>query len=269
MNPGSHALHTRLEAFYCRYNHREFVHPDPLEFLYRYDRLEDREIVGFVASSLAYGRVAQILVSVERIVAVMGPNPQRMLHDVSRSRLRRALCGFVHRFADAASMEALLWAIRCVLKRYGSLNRCFQEGYDASAPTVLPALGRFTAQLKACGSERAGHLVPDPEKGSAAKRLHLFLRWMVRQDRVDPGGWDFVSQGQLLVPLDVHMKRVAARLGLTRRKAADLKTVLEVTNGFRAVVPTDPVRYDFVLSRLGIRDDLDIETFFDPLDRQT
>jgi uncharacterized protein (TIGR02757 family) len=100
--------------------------------------------------------------------------------------------------------------------------------------------------------------VPSPVGGSACKRLNLFLRWMVRQDGVDPGGWDNVPQSKLIVPVDTHMHRICLRLGLTTRKQANMATALEITEGFRALAPDDPVRYDFSLTRLGIRRDADL-----------
>ena len=114
-------------------------------------------------------------------------------------------------------------------------------------------------------------LLPCPEKGSACKRFHLFLRWMVRNDAVDPGGWDGISASKLIVPLDVHMHRICMRLGLTSRAQADLKTALEVTGRFRAIVPEDPVRYDFALTRIGIRNDIDLAEIMEykHMDRRT
>ncbi|MBW2545477.1 MAG: TIGR02757 family protein, partial [Deltaproteobacteria bacterium] len=97
--------------------------------------------------------------------------------------------------------------------------------------------------------------VPLPAKGSACKRLNLFLRWMVRRDDVDPGGWDDIPPSKLVIPLDTHMHRICLAFGFTKRKQADMKTALEITDSFRAIVPDDPVRYDFALTRLGIRKD--------------
>ncbi len=97
-------------------------------------------------------------------------------------------------------------------------------------------------------------LLPSPGKGSACKRLNLFLRWMVRSDDVDPGGWSGVDAGKLIVPLDTHMHRMGLEVGLTRRKQADMQAALEVTRAFRTIAPEDPVRYDFALTRLGIHD---------------
>lgn len=246
-----------LEARYEELNRRCYVHPDPLECLYAYNETADREIAALVAASLAYGQVRQILKSVNAVLSRMGPSPHAYLIHTSPARLQRDMAGFVHRFARDVHVSALLLSVQRILFEHGSLYQCFLAHQKASGRTVYPALCGFAAALReAGGCGNPGHLVACPEKGSACKRLNLFLRWMVRTDRVDPGGWEAVSPAALIIPLDTHMFRICAKLGLTSRRQADMKTALEITEGFRQWTPTDPVRYDFALTRLGIRKDL-------------
>lgn len=247
-----------MEALYRKYNRREFVHPDPLEFLYWYDDPLDREVAGLVASALAYGRVRQILRSVSAVLDRMGPSPSAFVLANTGRRFRSAFSGFKHRFTTGDDMAGLLAGSRAVLKRHGSLQACFMSGSRREDPTILRGLTLFVGELKqdACGG--CGTLLPSPAGGSACKRLNLFLRWMVRKDAVDPGEWPAVLRRKLLVPLDTHMHGIGLALGLTGRKQADLKTAVEITEGFRAIVPEDPVRYDFALTRLGIRDGMDV-----------
>ena len=153
-------------------------------------------------------------------------------------------------------MTELLKGIQAVRKSHGSLQACFIEGLGENDPDVRAALGHLVAQLREGGG--ACRLLADPAAGSACKRLHLYLRWMVREDTVDPGGWRPVPASLLIVPLDTHMHRVGLAFGFTRRKQADGKTALEITGGFRRVNPDDPVRYDFALTRPGIRDGFDL-----------
>ncbi|NQU76324.1 MAG: TIGR02757 family protein [Planctomycetes bacterium] len=254
-----------LERLYCRLNRRRYVHPDPLEFLYEYDDQADRELVALVASSLAYGRVAQILKSVSAVLAILGPRPARCLMQTSPGQLRGALIGFRHRFAAGEHVLAMLTGAREVIGRGGSLQACFREGLKATDESVVPALRAFVGQLKEAAGGQCEHLLPDPADGSACKRLNLMLRWLVRSDRVDPGGWAAVGPEKLIIPLDTHMHRLALAMGMTRRKTADLRTALEVTDAFREIAPGDPVRYDFALTRLGIRNDMDIAAFIDGL----
>ncbi len=243
----------RLERLYRSYNRREFVTPDPLEFLYAYEDPADREIVGLVASSLAYGRVLQVNGSIAKVIEKMGPSPSRFVRDASPESLCGAFAGFRHRFTTGDEMAAMLLGVRHVVMQYGSLHACFAHFFGESRrETVLDALALFVEELSGRFPGCRRSLLPSPPKGSSCKRLHLFLRWMVRRDDIDPGGWDDVPATALIVPLDTHMHRVCLGLGLTGRRQADMKTALEITDAFRGMVPDDPVRYDFILTRPGI-----------------
>lgn len=242
----------RLESLYRKYNRREYVHPDPLEFLYRYLDLRDREIVGMVAAALAYGRVAQILKSVSNVLDCMGPSPYRFVTETTDARIHSDFDGFVHRFSTGEGIARLLIGIRGVIEHDGSLHGAFQGQMRSTDENVLPALCGFCHRISDAAGGDLGHLLPLPDRGSACKRMNLFLRWMVRKDAVDPGGWDAVSSSGLIVPLDVHMHRVGRKLGFTKRKQADMRTALEITAGFKQLAPKDPVRYDFILTRPGI-----------------
>ena len=264
---GGTGLKDKLDELYAKYNRRRFVHPDPLEFLYCYEDPGDREVVGLVASSLAYGRVAHILKSVSAVLGLLGPSPASFIERASRRKLLDAFAEFEHRFTTGPELAALLFGIGRVRRRHGSLAECFQAGMNSGEDLRAP-LSAFVAELTAAAGEPLLHLVPSPERGSACKRLNLFLRWMVRRDEVDPGGWDGVPRSMLLVPLDTHMHRVGRALGFTRRAQADWRTAAEVTAAFQRLAPDDPVRYDFALTRLGIRGDADMGEFLTGLKPQ-
>jgi len=247
-----------LENLYRKFNRRKYVHPDPLEFLYKYPDPSDMEIVALVASALAYGRVKQILSSVSRILAIMGPSPARFVEKSTPKTRQASFSGFRHRFATGQSLSALLGGAKEILKTHGSLYHRMLGFIDANDDTVLPGLTRFCeAMARVCPTD-PGHLLPQPSRGSACKRLNLMLRWLVRRDCVDPGGWRDISPAKLIVPLDTHMYRMGIQLGFTSRRQADMKTALEITAGFRQLVPHDPIRYDFTLTRMGIRNDVNI-----------
>ena len=217
--------------------------------------------MGLVASALAYGRVAQILKSVSSVLDVLGPAPAEFISSRSRKQMERKLDGFKHRFTTGADMAGLLAGARAAILKHGSLNDCFAGGLGESDETVTDALEKFVSELTGPDSGLCEFLLPAAAKGSACKRLNLYLRWMVRSDEVDPGGWTGIRTSQLVVPLDTHMHRTGLALGLTSRKQANLRTALEINEGFRRIVPDDPVRYDFSLTRLGIRSGDSLEEF--------
>jgi len=256
----SEGLCAALEGLRARWNRREFVHPDPIEFLYNYDDARDREVAGLIAASLAYGRVKSILQSVGRVLERMG-EPARFLRETPDGSIARTFAGFRHRVTSGETLALLLVGVKRVSARFGSLEACFRDGLGGEDETVLPALTRFVDELTAAAGACPVHLVSSPACGSACKRLHLYLRWMVRRDEVDPGGWTGVGPAKLVVPLDVHMHRIGRALGFTRRAQADGRAALEVTAAFRAIAPEDPVRYDFALTRLGIRADGNLAGF--------
>ncbi len=253
-------LKIHLDSLYNRLNRRCYIPPDPLQFLHQYRNPQDREIAGIIAASLAFGNVRQILRSVASVLGCMR-RPSAYLRHTTRAQLVRAFQGFQHRYVTGAELSEMLCGVKRVREAYGSLGACFIAGLTPNDETILPALDAFVSQLRAPGSPSCNYLVPQPSRGSACKRWNLYLRWMVRSDDVDPGGWTDVSPALLVVPLDTHMHRISRALGLTSRKAGDIRTALEITAAFRRLVPGDPVRYDFALTRLGIRDDTNMADF--------
>lgn len=251
--PGGKALGPALEELYRYYDHFEHIHPDPLELVYLYVNKPDRELSGFIASALAYGRVRQILHSVSTVLNSMGPSPSRFLLERSSADIRKAFEFFKHRFTSGAILSDLLEGLRELILEYGSLESCFLAGFREEEQNILPALSGFVEKLEQAAGRKMPMLLPSPDGGSACKRLNLFLRWMVRKDNVDPGIWQSVPASHLIVPLDTHMHRIATTMGLTSRKQADIRCAIEITDAFSSIHPADPVRYDFALTRLGIK----------------
>ncbi|UCC97136.1 MAG: TIGR02757 family protein [Phycisphaerales bacterium] len=248
-----------LEGLYAKYNRRELISPDPLQFAYRYSEPRDREIAAFLSSALAYGRVRQIETSLHRLFECMGPSPSEFVRDFDEPK-RRRLKGFKHRFTTGDDIADLLELLRDVLGRFGSLEAYFLQGYDAGDNNVIPALSQFCDSL--CQAHAGRHrgrvgrglmyLLASPTRNSACKRLNLFLRWMVRHDDVDTGLWKSIDKTKLIVPVDVHMSRLCRILDLYRRKTVSLTAAVEITESFARIEPADPVKYDFALSRIGI-----------------
>jgi len=247
----------KITFFYKKYNKRSLVTPDPLQYLYGYDCLADREITALLASSLAYGNVKQILRSVSAVLEKMGHSPRDFINKNSKNDIFGIFRDFKHRFTTGKELADFLYAIKKILQEYGSIERCFCEELTNSDDTVFKALGGFVKKLYRHIPSETNSLLPLPEKGSACKRLNLFLRWMVRKDNVDPGGWTQVSPSKLIVPLDTHLHKICTLLNFTARKSADMRTALEITAHFKKININDPVKYDFALTRMGIRSDMD------------
>ena len=239
-----------FEKAYRKFNRKEFIHPDPLEFVYRYKTPQDREIAGFIAGSLAYGNVTQILKSVAKTLRPMGPSPAAWLKRTGKAEIVKTFALFKHRFTAGAEMAVFLLNIKRAIDTHGSLEKLFLQGYDAAEPTVEEAIYKFVNSFNALGC--APSLTPCPERKSSFKRVNLYLRWMVRRDAVDPGVWTGISAAKLIIPLDTHMRQVSMGLGITKRKDTSMKTAAEITAFFRGIEPADPVKYDFSLTRTGI-----------------
>ena len=257
-----------LDRLYADFNYPDSA-TDPIQIVRRYTKDDDREVVGFVAASLAFGRVLSVLQSIERVLAVMGPEPAAYLRRFDARRDAAAFDGIVHRWTRSRDIVALLWLMRQMTDRAGSVEGFFLEGYDAAAEDVEGAVDSFSARamaldLKAAygrmarpsGSGRAlgvCYFFPRPSKGSACKRLNLFLRWMVRRDALDLGVWRRVSPAKLIVPLDTHVIRVGRCLRLTRYTSPGWRMARDITASLRTLDPDDPVKYDYALCHLGMR----------------
>lgn len=257
-------LKPALERLYEKYNRRELIRTDPLQFVYHYKERADREIVGFLASALAYGKVQQIQKSLRRLFELMGKSPSAFVRGFD-ARKRAQLRDFKHRFTTGDDLSDLLELFQTVLNEFGGIEEYFARGYKSSDATIIPALSRFCDSLGAAYAKTHGgrispglrYLLVSPAGNSACKRLNLFLRWMVRNDGVDTGLWKSIDKAKLIVPVDVHMGRLCKILGLYDRKTVSLAAALDITRSFAEIEPADPVKYDFALSRIGIVENCD------------
>jgi uncharacterized protein (TIGR02757 family) len=256
-------LRRRLEELYRRYDHR-FVTPDPLEFVRAQATDPDREVVGLVASGLAFGTVAQIKRSIAAVLEALGPGPAEAVARLDPKATAARLAGFRHRWLDGRDVAAQLFLVRQMRESHGSVEAFFAEGLSAGDADVGPALASFSARalrLDHGGLYRGRRLpkdagvryfFPSPASGSACKRLNLYLRWMARRDGVDLGVWRRPDPSQLVLPLDAHTFAIARRARLTRYRSPGWAMALDVTRRLRQMDPADPVKYDFALHRLGL-----------------
>ena len=248
-----------LDSLYAKYNRRGQIPPDPLQFVYKYKTKADREIAGLLSATLAYGRVEQIENDLKDLFEKIGKSPYEFTINFNSAK-RKTLDSFKHRFNTGRDISDLLELLKIVLKKHGNIEKFFATGYDSTDSNIIPALTNFCNRLYLMHEDRFGYkvskgfqfLLASPAKGSVCKRLNMFLRWMVRSDGVDLGLWKSIDKSKLIVPVDVHMARLCKILGLYKRKTVTLKAAIEITENFRKIVPADPVRYDFALSRIGI-----------------
>ena len=259
MNKRQMKLKKIFEGLYRRYNHRNLIKPDPLQFVYRYTEPADKEIVAFLSAALAYGRVEQIEKSLSNLFTRMGKSPYTFVRGFDKTK-RERLNNFKHRFTTGQDIADLLALLKKVLSRYGSIERFFVEGYNPIDKNIIPALTKFCDSLYVMyAKQHSGKvsrglkfLLAGPAGGSACKRLNLFLRWMVRKDDVDPGLWKSIDKAKLIVPVDVHIGRLCRILGFHNHKTISLASAVEITESFAQIEPADPVKFDFALSRIGI-----------------
>jgi uncharacterized protein (TIGR02757 family) len=246
---------------YSAYN-REDSASDPVHRVRPYPEPADREVAGFCAAALAFGRVASVLNSIDTLFRILGPRPASFARSFDPEAPHPELRAMVHRWTRGDDIIALLWILRQMLERSGSVEGFFAAGLDGDAEDVGVALDRFSTRALSLDIRRAYgrvprrpgvcYFFPRPSAGSACKRLNLFLRWMVRRDEVDLGAWTAVRPAQLIVPLDTHVIRLGRCLRLTRYTSPGWRMAEDITRMLRRLDPDDPVRFDFALCHVGM-----------------
>lgn len=234
-----------------QYNRPEFVADDPIQLPHRFSRKEDVEIVALLVSTIAWGKRSMIIRSGERLLEEMGESP----YDYVRS-YRNLSKPFVHRTFQAEDLDFFFRALRNIYDS-GGLEAAFAPG--EAFPGVQGRIIHFRSRmLESTHSDRSRKHLSDPAAHSAAKRLNMFLRWMVRQDSrgVDFGLWKSIPTSELCIPLDVHTARVSRELGILMRKQNDWKALEELMFTLRRFDPVDPAKYDFALFGIGAMDEI-------------
>jgi uncharacterized protein (TIGR02757 family) len=254
-------MRASLERLYSDYN-REDSASDPIHRVRPFPDASDREVAGFCAAALAFGRVASVLNSIDTLFRILGPHPAAFVRTFDPTAPHPELKAMVHRWTRGEDLAALLWVLRQMLEQAGSIERFFTEGLDRDAEDVGAALDRFSTRAMAVDvrpaygrrPKRPGvcYFFPRPSAGSACKRLNLYLRWMVRRDEVDLGAWTTVSASQLIVPLDTHVIRLGRCLRLTSYTSPGWKMAADITRALRRLDADDPVRFDFALCHVGM-----------------
>ncbi|APR64975.1 TIGR02757 family protein [Borrelia anserina] len=241
-----------LEFIYSKYNKQEFIHPDPLEFLYKYTNKEDIELAGLISSSIALGRVEQILAAIDTVLKPLGNKPSETLKTLKKKDLYIIYKDFTYRFFKTEDIVNLLMSLKKIKEKYLTIENLLYNIYKKNQ-NLISSLEDLITQMENINGHPFGIILPKPSRGSACKRLFLFLRWMIRKDDVDLGIWNKFNPSNLIVPMDTHMIDISSKLfNLQTTKNVSLKRAIEITKHFSKMNKDDPVKYDFSLTRFGI-----------------
>jgi uncharacterized protein (TIGR02757 family) len=251
------ALREPLERLYREFDYGARVARDAIEFPLRYPASHDREVVALLTACLAYGRVDLFGRALGGVLGAMGPSPAAFVRDFDAGRDAGAFDDFIYRFNRPRDLVAFCLAARDLLARHGTLEKVFTAGDAGPDGPIGPALERFARAFLEADvrdvfprgriSRGYRHLFPLPSAGGPCKRLHLFLRWMVRRQAPDFGLWTSIPPARLLMPVDTHVENMSRAIGLTRRRSRTWKMAEEITARLALVDPADPVKYDFAL----------------------
>ncbi len=263
MRPKLKKIKEVLNKLYQSENRISYISQDPIQFPHRYSSPEDIELVGFIASAFAFGRVSLILPNIQKILDRMGKNPYSFIMNFNVKKDQKHFQDLYYRIWTAEDIVCFTVIIQSVLKKYGTLGAFFTQCYQQQGGRMDRALSHFVDKLldidptpiygKNTFPRSMIHLLPSPKRGSACKRLNLFLRWMVRSgDGVDFGLWKNIPASGLIIPLDVHIIRISRYLGFHHRNTPNWKMAVEITNQLKRLDPSDPIKYDFTLCHLGI-----------------
>jgi uncharacterized protein (TIGR02757 family) len=254
-------LKEKLEYHYKAFNFAQ-IEPDPLQFPHLFKDEKDIEAMAFISSVFAYGTVAQIVNILNKIVGIMNNQPHKFIINVEKKNLKEKLEGLKYRFYNENDIESFFLSLKKIYYRHGSLKNLFLMNYREKEPNLKSGITAFSKEMlnttysengKNELSDGVKFMFPLPEKGSACKRMNLFLRWMVRKDELDFGLWNDIPAEKLIIPVDTHIAKIAGKLKLTSRKVVNWNMAEEITEKLKKYDPDDPVKYDFALCHIGMR----------------
>jgi uncharacterized protein (TIGR02757 family) len=253
-------LEQKLNFHYKAFDKSKLT-PDPLEFLHLYKDERDIEVIGFIASIFAYGNIKQIINSLERIRRIIKNTPFDYVFNFSTID-HEDFRGLKYRFYTEEDILNLFLAMNHVYRNYGSLKYLFLTNYQPEERNLKNSISKFSNRLiDIIKKETNQHdvsrgvkfMFPLHKKGSAYKRMNLFLRWMIRKDELDFGIWNEIPPSKLVIPVDTHIAKICKSLQLTSRKVVNWEMAEEITEKLKKYDPSDPVKYDFALCHIGMR----------------
>lgn len=239
-----------------QFNNRSFIETDPIQIPHQFRKKKDIEIAAFFASTLAWGQRKTIINNANKLMQWMDLEPHNFILNASEKD-KKKFAGFVHRTFNEIDCIYFIDALQYIYKSYGSLEEAFTKNIPVKERNSYACINIFRERFfEIKHPARTAKHVSNPASGSSAKRLCMFMRWMVRKDKagVDFGIWTKVKPSELFIPLDVHTGNVGRKLGLLNRKQNDWNAVTELSQMLKLMDPIDPIRYDFALFGLGVFD---------------
>ncbi len=245
-------LKNLLDKYVEEYETPDFIFSDPVQFVHRFKEKKDIELAGFIASMFAYGKREAFIEKLNRIFCLMGNKPFEFIKDYNPDKITD--CDY--RFSKTIDLIEILRILNGLYSEKETLESLFKYGYDETKTIqgmFKVSVDYFYSRVNTSEvTQGFYHLLPNPDKNSALKRMNMMLRWFVREGVVDRGIWKFIDKSELLIPLDVHVGKISRKLGLLTRLNNDFKTVLELTNTLKTFDSKDPVKYDFALFGYGV-----------------
>lgn len=244
-------LKSQLDKYILEYETTDFIKDDPVQFIHRFKDKKDAEIAGFIASMFAYGKREVFISKLNHIFELMENKPLDYVKSFDCKSNNIKNCDY--RFSKDCDLVQILKILNGLYNENETLESLFSNSYQGSVWQMFQGVVNYFYE-HAEGEITKGfyHLLPNPQKKSALKRLNMLLRWYVRKSAVDIGIWDFVPKSELLIPLDTHVAKISRKLGLLKRNDNGYESVIELTENLKKFDPADPVKYDFALFGYGV-----------------
>ena len=241
-------LKQQLDELVLKYETKDFIKDDPIQFPHRFKEVKDIELAGFIASMFAFGNRKVFIRKLDELFNLFQNEPKNFIENFERKSLK----GFNYRFAKEEDVEEIFLVLKKLYSSNSSLEELFKYGYETKDfhQMLKVVTDYFYSNME--NTFGAKYLIPDANKNGAMKRVNMFLRWLVRDGVVDLGIWKFIDKSELLIPLDTHVARISREMNLLKRNSNDFKAVKELTNELKAFDKNDPVKYDFAMFGYGI-----------------
>ena len=244
-------LKIQLDKYILEYETKDFIKDDPVQFIHKFENKEDKEIAGFIASMFAYGKREVFIAKLNHIFSLMENKPLDFVKsfDCKNSNL----CGCDYRFSKDCDFVQIIKVLNNLYTENETLETLFKHNYNGEVWQMFQGVvDYFYSHIDMEVTKGFYHMLPNPEKKSAMKRMNMLLRWFVRKSAVDIGIWDFIPTSELLIPLDTHVAKISRKLGLLKRNDNGYESVIEITNNLKKFDPIDPIKYDFALFGYGV-----------------